>query len=132
MVGFCLLRSESTCKMVDGNHSLSLCNYPTMAKALPFRPDCASMQSYANSLKWSNPTRFQGFDNIELVDYSGILFCNKNGGGYVQETSPMGTRVCRASMQYTTSQSLLGGIGAMSYGLTWVPLNGNSNNCRWK
>ena len=105
---------------------------PQSAKALPFDNNCASMQSYANSLRWSNPTRFQGFENVALVDFGGVLYCNQNGGGYVQEASPMGTRVCRASMQYQTSQSLIGLLGTMSYGLTWVPLNGNSNNCRWK
>ena len=104
---------------------------PEKAQALPFNENCASMQAYANALNWSNPTRFTGFENVGYLEYGGIIFCNQNGGGFVQETSPMGTRVCRASMQYTLPTSLTTMLGA-SAGLTWVPLSGRSDNCRWK
>jgi len=101
---------------------------PQQAKALPFQPNCASMQAYANAVKWSNPTKFSGFENVRFLEYAGIYFCNLNGGGYVTETSPMGTRVCRASMQYVNP----GPVNLVNPGLTWTPLNGSSSNCRWK
>lgn len=104
---------------------LLLAAIPQPAKALPFRNNCASMQSYANSLKWSTSTKFMGFENVQPdINMNDWMICSN---GFVQETSPMGTRICRAVMSYSTILRV--GAGA---GFHWSALNGKSSSCRWK
>ena len=100
---------------------------PEKAHALPFRYDCASMQEYANSIKWTNPTRFSGFQNLSIQQQSDISSCM---GGYAKETSPMGTRVCTAVLSYNAGGGVYSSSG-YKRGMTWVPYQANSSNCRW-
>ena len=97
---------------------------PEKAHALPFNENCASMQAYANTIKFSNPVRFSGFEDKQMVNY-GYIMCT---GGYAKETSPMGTRVCVAQLQYNQSALLDAYLGMK--GISWTPLN-TSNSCRW-
>lgn len=96
---------------------------PEKAKALPFQENCASMQAYANALRFSNPTQFSGFENASYIPY-GLIMCKT---GYVKETSPMGTRVCSAQLQYD-KQGMMNAVMGLSTqpGITWVPFS-----CRW-
>jgi len=71
---------------------------PVKAKQIyvPFQLNCTAMQKYFNSVKWSVPTKFVGFES------SSMTLPNKNilgntfdcDGGYATEKSPMGTKVC--------------------------------------
>ena len=88
---------------------------PKEAKALPFKSNCASMQAYLNKRPWSQPTKLSGYEHVRPTfstqDYQ---YCD---GGYIIETSPMGTRVC---------------LGAITYSKGTYRWNANTPNCRWK
>jgi hypothetical protein len=88
---------------------------------LPFQSNCAAMQKYLNTQKWDKATRFQGFENSKFSKLFGNYVCL---GGYITETSPMGTRVCIGAIQY-------GGPEGYEPKATWVATNGE-RNCRWK
>lgn len=91
------------------------------AKALPFQKNCASMQAYANAKKWSNPTKFLGFEDKQIhFDGVRLLIC---GPGYARETSPMGTRVCPANLAY----GFPGPYATESFTWSSIPYN----KCRW-
>lgn len=80
-----------------------LATIPQTAKALPFNENCASMQAYANALNWKVPTRFSGFESIKFynVNNSGnIRMLAECYGGYIQEASPMGLKVCQGVLRY--------------------------------
>jgi len=97
--------------------------FPQKGLALPFNENCASMQAYANAMNWSNPTRFSGFENTQMVKY-GMIMCT---GGYVKETSPMGTRVCNSQLSYDTSGVFNAITAGGGPGLRWNPIS-----CRWQ
>lgn len=90
---------------------------PNPAQALPFASNCASMQSYFNTRKWNQPTKFSGFNNTKGTFYSDISVANCLDGGYITETSPMGTQVCFGSIYYAGGK------------VRWYAAPGN---CRWK
>ena len=112
--------------------------FSEQALALPWKQNCASLQSFANALDasnqlnplynfktWTIPTKFSGFEGRNYIDNIGGLQLNKAicEGGYVKETSPMGTRICRATL-------LVDGTGMEApigrYGVKWIP-----ESCRW-
>ena len=88
---------------------------PQAAKALPFKNNCGSLQAYLNTKSWSQPTKLSGFENVRgTFSERGFADCD---GGYITETSPMGTRVC---------------LGAIWYSKGSYRWNANATNCRWK
>ena len=126
--------------------ALVVCALPQPAKALPFKKSCASMQSYFNSIKWSVPTKFEGFAgqsfNYDHVTPEQEENAKKNktvgmyareivrcGDGYITESSPMGKKVCLGGMTYTK-------IGNRRPDVTWQAWNGpnygNVLQCRYK
>jgi hypothetical protein len=95
-------------------------------QALPFKENCASLQAYFNKGSWNPPTKFSGFEKVKIESgqglniesntaFSGYYQCHP---GYVTETSPMGTRICRATLIYWTE---------VYNKLEWKP-----DHCRWK
>lgn len=80
--------------------------FPQPAKALPFKTNCASMQSYFNALSWNNPTFFQGFEPNKIIHTKSEPTARepyelaKCSPGYMTETSPMGTKVCKGEISY--------------------------------
>jgi len=108
--------------LLSGLSAFILVSLPQKANALPFKNDCASMENYFNSLKWSTPTRFSGFKGIPfniMFPYKEKAFCK----GYITETSPMGTRVCFGYIDYLRGQD-----GRRH--IKWAP--NNDSSCRWK
>jgi hypothetical protein len=67
---------------------------------------CRELQDAANRMKWSNPTTFQGFENLQVNtkpykygpgdnDYHGSGSDRLCQLGYVTVISPMGKRICK-------------------------------------
>jgi len=75
--------------------------YPQTAKALPFKPTCEGMQAYANSLKWSTPTKFSNFTKSDRFFDMGDT---PNCMGYITETSPMGRKVCYGTLTWNNGK----------------------------
>ena len=104
---------------------VALALIPVEARALPFAENCASMEKYFNStsVKFPNKTSFSGFASarahFENFPNGTYALCQ---GGYVTETSPMGTRVCVGGISYQESSG-----GAM-YHIDQPA----KDNCRWK
>jgi hypothetical protein len=117
---------------------------PFPVKALPFHKNCTSMQSYFNSSRWGNSTYYSGFENQEIYITYNYNYttkpredgwgtepvANKTGinslsccGGYIKETSPMGTRVCEGSITYNTK---------MDRKLSWNSYGMLGQVCRWR
>jgi len=84
---------------------------PKPAEAFPFKRNCASMQSYFNSLKWDPPVKFEGFGarEISITRYPGFenpierASCDN---GYGTEYSPMGKKVCLAYIEYFRNSTI--------------------------
>lgn len=77
---------------------------PQSAEALPFYQNCASMQSYLNSKPWKTPTRLSGMENSQIFDANSIFHSGRpprwHCQGYITESSPMGTKVCKGDIFY--------------------------------
>lgn len=112
----------------------SLLAHPSEALALPFKKDCASMQSWFNNKSWKDNARFQGFENekFEVNPFpiqGGAYMCQR---GYITTSTPMGTKVCLGFISY---QEQDGGIWASSKdGTVWSNFKdkGSGANCRWR
>ena len=113
--------------------TLLVISIPLPVKALPFHENCASMQSYFNSARWGNSTYFSGYENQEPLIF-GIFDGTKHDlslgiskiickNGYVKETSPMGTRVCEASISYEPQKKQK---------MSWNQLMLLGHTCRWR
>jgi hypothetical protein len=91
------------------------------AHALPFKNSCASMQAYLNSLKWKVPTRLSGFETADFSQGGNSASCRF---GYVEESSPMGTKACeRVWIFYNGDDSSVGWrVGSLN----------SSDHCRFK
>ena len=74
------------------------------AYALPFNENCASMQSYANALKWQTPTNFKLFESLQPTPKILQFACE---GGYMIETTPMGRRGCQGNLLYNTYEKTM-------------------------
>lgn len=96
------------------------------AQALPFRESCASMQAYFNALNWNPPAKFSGFENGQFYswDSSGEAFQNCLNG-YITESSPMGTKVCKGKLHYQSATT----ISFAKIGASW---HADSSACRWR
>lgn len=104
--------------LITGTFAFALL-YPVLpAKAFPFNKNCASLQAYMNSKRWNVPTKFSGFENYGY----GAFWDDENkqfamcDDGYITETSPMGTKICKGFISYNGGYSRWEGKGG----------------CRWK
>lgn len=95
----------------------------------PFKENCVSVQKYFNNRKWNKTTKFQGFDKQETVLYKTkdhiSIFCPF---GYVTESSPLGTRVCFAFINFYIYRNSLPKVD-------WIPYKDKitgKEDCRWK
>jgi hypothetical protein len=108
----------------------------TSVNILPFEPNCASVQAYFNSIPWNTPTEFKGFESSEYIEY----ISRKTGSptdivntpswalcsnGYIIESSPMGTRVCKGNIEYQYH------INSSKPSQRYWKAN-SSSDCRWK
>jgi hypothetical protein len=97
---------------------------------LPFKPTCAAMQQYYNTLKWegASSVRFQGFEGMKFNKIIDIAYCN---GGYITEISPMGTLICYGNMMQ--AWNLSGTITKSSWGHgDYRSRSSKSDDCRYK
>lgn len=94
---------------------------PQPAQALPFKKNCASMQNYVNALKWNVPTRFSNFENAKMYDFSSPRPSFQCEGGYITESSPMGTKVCQGQFDIWNPDG--------RWRSEW---SAKQNACRWK
>lgn len=100
--------------------ALAIISIPLPVNALPFKKNCASMQQYFNSWRWGNSTKFSGFEN-QKPSFIGInISCD---GGYITETSPMGTRVCEGDITYSPQAEIKG---------RWSSSTQFGQQCRWR
>jgi len=103
---------------------------------LPFEQTCSSLQAYFNSIPWNTPTEFKGFESSEYIEY----ISRKTGSptdivntpswalcsnGYIIESSPMGTRVCKGNIEYQYH------INSSKPSQRYWKAN-SSSDCRWK
>lgn len=98
---------------------VALASIPMEAHAFPFAENCSSMEKYYNTRSWSTKTSFSGFSSARWYSTDTYATCE---GGYVTETSPMGTRVCYAMLSYMEQAG-----GAM-----WHSAEPAKEHCRWK
>lgn len=112
---------------------------PQPVKALPFRQNCASMQHWMNTRSWNTPTKFSGMENsvFNFYGYESVAYGKRIPmpqidstacDGYVTETSPLGTRVCKANIIWDTGYTGNAGRIRNPSG-SWNPYN---SGCRWK
>ncbi len=102
------------------------------------------MQQYFNNRKWRKETRFTNFatgkDNklLTKVDFMISMACYD---GYITETSPLGTRVCRGYISYIhilDRKDLGNGMtwtGKGTVDMDWKHINDKvtgKEDCRWK
>lgn len=101
--------------------SIFIVGLPKPAQALPFKTNCASMQSYFNKIRWEESTKFSGFESKTMRPVENLNGIKPNSGactnGYITLSSPMGTRVCKGTMWYSD--------GSSSFSV-------NEGECRWK
>lgn len=112
---------------------------PGLVHALPYQLNCLSMQQYANSLTWKgSKPKFVSFENSGGFENSGfdkwwynegVLKCD----GYVEESSPLGIRVCTTSLYQQVKW--VGNDPRQVYArdiLPAGPLHYLNGQCRWR
>jgi hypothetical protein len=98
---------------------------------------CRELQDAANRMKWSNPTTFQGFENLQ-VETRAYRYSSKGEDrlcqlGYITVISPMGKRICKGYL-YTDVErkprKIIWGSAYMSTNMN-SPRYSSSDFCRY-